>query len=81
MSTKPFCSNPMCEYHRVPVSSFADLNTIKVKRRGKNAFITRTTHRLVSDEGKTIFQEDLCDVCGNVIDMIDPDRGSLKSPV
>jgi hypothetical protein len=73
MSTKPFCGNPMCEYHRVAISSFSDPNTIKIKRRGKNELLRRITYRLISEEGMKLFQEDLCDVCGNVIDMIDPE--------
>jgi len=64
----------MCKYHRVPDTTFIDPHTIKVKRRGVNELLKRMSYRLVSDEGSTIFQENLCDVCGNVIDMIDPDR-------
>lgn len=72
---KPFCDNPMCEYHRVADSSFIDHHTIKTKRRGKVQLKKRLRYRLISDEGATIFEENLCDSCGNVIDMIEPAGG------
>ena len=74
MAKKPFCGNPLCEHYRVDPTMFLDAHTIKAHRSGGSGLLKRTTYRLVSDEGSTIFQEDLCDTCGNVIDMIDPER-------
>lgn len=71
---KSFCGNPMCEYYRVADSAFIDNDTIKAKRRGKMQLIKRLRYRLISDEGANIFEENLCDSCGNLIDMIEPKK-------
>ena len=69
-----FCGNPMCEYHRVPTARFLDPNTIKITRRGHNELLSRMAYRLVSDDGLAIFEKNLCDICGNVIEMINPEK-------
>jgi hypothetical protein len=67
---KKYCDNPMCIHHHKQDPDNHASENMRAAHTGSTDILICRTYQLIGRDGKTLMEQNLCHICGNVIEMI-----------